>query len=162
MRRRVIRHQLEPWCDPDLVFRVLYGQSDRAFWLDSGIGAQAGFSYLGEGARLVTGDSRGGVLTDTAQAAPARSDIFEFLAERQADGVDEPAGPGGGFRLGWVGWFGYELRSVTMGTRASRHSRYPDAAWMEVVRAIEFDHASRTVTLVALAADARRADSDGE
>jgi anthranilate/para-aminobenzoate synthase component I len=162
MRHRVIRHQLEPWCDPDLVFRVLYGQSDRAFWLDSGIGAQAGFSYLGEGARLVTGDSRGGVLTDTEQAAPSHSDIFEFLAEQQAEGVDEPAGAGGEFRLGWVGWFGYELRSVTMGTRASRHSRYPDAAWMEVVRAIEFDHASRTVTLVALAAGARRADSDGE
>ena len=162
MRRRVIRHQLQPWCDPDLVFRVLYGQSDRAFWLDSGIGARAGFSYLGEGARLVTGDSRGGILTDTAPAAPTHSDIFEFLAEQQAEGVGGPAGPGGEFRLGWVGWFGYELRSVTMGTRASRHSRYPDAAWMEVVRAIEFDHASRTVTLVALAVDIGGTGSDSE
>ena len=167
MRRRVIRHQLEPWCDPDLAFRALYGLSARAFWLDSGIGADAGFSYLGEGVRLVTSDSGGRVLTDTAQAAPAHSDIFEFLADQLVARVDVPAGPGGGFRLGWVGWFGYELRSVTMGTattgtRASRHSRYPDAAWMEVVRAIEFDHASRTVTLVALAVGIGGAGSDGE
>jgi len=81
MRRRVIRHQLEPWCDPDLAFRALYGLSARAFWLDSSIGADAGFSYLGEGVRLVTSDSGGRVLTDTAQAAPAHSDIFEFLAD---------------------------------------------------------------------------------
>lgn len=160
MRHRVIRHKLEPWFDPETVFSVLYGRSDRAFWLDSGLTTRAGFSYLGEGARVVTASVATGLLecdpppTDPSGTESDRAEnIFEFLASTQT-GIDDSADVGGGgFRLGWVGWFGYELRTTTMGSpqpRDVRRSRYPDAAWLEVVRAIEFDHAARTVTLVAL------------
>jgi para-aminobenzoate synthetase component 1 len=164
MRRRVIRSQLALWFEPDVVFSKLYGSSNRAFWLDSGVAARAGFSYLGEGIRVVTVSATTGSLDcdpplddppldDPSAAASKHADnVFEFLASTQGEITGSE---GGGFQLGWVGWFGYELRTTTMESppRAEpRHSRYPDAAWLEVVRAIEFDHAARTVTLVALSA----------
>ncbi|MEO7122093.1 MAG: aminodeoxychorismate synthase component I [Lacisediminihabitans sp.] len=161
MRHSVIRHKAEVWVDPDVVFSTLYGQSDRAFWLDSGVAAGAGFSYLGEGVRLVTAAARTGSLSfdpsvtvESERAAEVAGDIFEFLAGEQSGAVEPAEGAGGGFRLGWIGWFGYELRAKTMALPDAdqvRRSRYPDAAWLEVVRAIEFDHASGTMTLVALA-----------
>lgn len=154
MRPHVIRHQLEPWFDPDVVFAALYARSDRAFWLDAGRAPATGFSYLGEGTRLVTASLATRSLSGTNDAEAAQGDIFEFLGEQQRAGVD--SGGAGGFGLGWVGWFGYELRSTTMGMPSrpdARTSRYPDAAWLEVLRMIEFDHAAHTVTLVALGED---------
>lgn len=155
MRHRVIRHQLRLWFDPEVVFSALYGLSDRGFWLDSGVGAQTGFSYLGEGTRLVLARGEGLVFDppEPPGSEPPATDIFEFLAGEQSEGIESGA-QHGGFELGWVGWFGYELRSLTVGMPSPqeiRRSRYPDAAWMEVVCAIEFDHAARTVTLLALA-----------
>jgi anthranilate synthase component 1 len=49
-----------------------------------------------------------------------------------------------------VGWLGYEVRFETLGQKRTRESRYPDAAFLVVERAIEFDHAAREVTLLAL------------
>ena len=132
MRHHVIRHQLEPWFDPDVVFAALYATSDRAFWLDAGRAPATGFSYLGEGTRLVTASLATRSLSGTNDAEAAQGDIFEFLGEQQRAGVD--SGGAGGFGLGWVGWFGYELRSTTMGMPSrpdARTSRYPDAAWLE-------------------------------
>lgn len=161
MRHTVVRHQLEPWFAPDVVFAALYADSERAFWLDAGPDAVSGFSYLGEGLRLVTASLATGSLTisEPDAALPSTSvsgDIFDFLGEQQGLERDHVVGDRGGFTLGWVGWFGYELRSITMGSPGSadaRRSRYPDAAWLEVVRAIEFDHAAGTVTLLALGDD---------
>ena len=155
MRRRVIRHQLRHWFDPGVVFSTLYGESDRAFWLDTGVTAQTGFSYLGEGNRVVTASAATAALVwDPPEPVQRGStDIFEFLAERQAEGVGWADDREGGFQLGWVGWFGYELRARTMGTPLSGNRflpRYPEAAWLEVLRAVEFDHVARTVTLVTM------------
>ncbi|WP_349897060.1 anthranilate synthase component I family protein [Parafrigoribacterium soli] len=159
MRNDVVRHQLEPWFDPDVVFAALHAADDRVFWLDAGRGAVKGYSYVGQGARLVTASLAAGTLTVSGTGEDSETvagDIFEFLDESaRGDITDGAQGSGaGGFRLGWVGWFGYELRSTTMGAPdVPRRSRYPDAAWLEVLRMIEFDHAARTVTLVALGED---------
>lgn len=168
MRQRVIRHILEGWVDPGAAFSLLYGDSERAFWFDGGAGASDGLSFMGEGVSAVTASLAEGRLRSDPPGRALPDDIFEFLAAQQERAV-EGAGPSGagsrsvesrgagsqgtesqGFGLGWVGWLGYELRARTMGAEPARASRYPDAAWMEVTRALEFDHRAGTVSLLAL------------
>ncbi|CAN5271819.1 N/A [soil metagenome] len=138
--RRVIRQTLDGWVDPAAAFAALYADAPAAFWLDSGSGSTEGISYLGAAARVATAeDLAGGVLP--------------FLRrELAADSIEaDAAAPG--FALGWVGWLGYELRAETMGVAVDRTSRYPDAALMFVDRALAFDHAAGTVTLLSLEHD---------
>lgn len=132
MRPRVSTVTLGRWVDPAVAYAALCGDSEAAFWLDSGPDATTGVSYLGPAETVVT-DFDGPVL--------------DWLRERIPPAVHE-AQPG--FTLGWVGWLGYELRGETMGVPVTRRSRYPDAAWLEVTRALAFDHATRTVTLMTL------------
>ncbi len=138
MRPRVLTASLGRWVDPAVAFAALCRDSDRAFWLDSGAAATAGMSYLGVAADLVT-DFDGPVL-DWLRGELASVDV---------DTTDAPPG----FALGWVGWLGYELRGETMATPVTRQSRYPRAAFLRVVRALAFDHATREVTLLAIDGD---------
>jgi anthranilate/para-aminobenzoate synthase component I len=170
MRRRVIRHLLGDWTDPAVAFSALYATAERSFWLDSGTDAMVGRSYLGEGVRTVTASVTRSELRFDPPRPPFEGSIFEFLAAEQFDATEQldateqfdateqqvSSEPSEGFQLGWVGWFGYELRSQTMHLAKpvrARRSRYPDAAWLEVTRALEFDHAAKTVTLLALGED---------
>ncbi len=157
---------LPEWWDPARVFLALHGTSRHAFWLDAGAQAESGVSYLGaasERSRFVTASVPDGTVTVTVPGDPSvppittPETIFEFLREdlavaaaheeTDAAGPDTGADPGG-FRLGWIGWLGYELGAQTVGTPV-HDSRYPDAALLEVDRAIAFDHSARTVTLLA-------------
>ncbi|MGX5680190.1 anthranilate synthase component I family protein [Schumannella luteola] len=133
MRQRVDTASFERWIDPADAWAALCAGADAAFWLDSGPNATTGRSYLGVASALTT-DFDGPVL--------------DWLSGQARD-VDTSAAPEG-FRLGWVGWLGYELRSETMGTPCTRRSRYPDAAWMLVEQCLVFDHATRTVTALSL------------
>ncbi|TAL42968.1 MAG: anthranilate synthase component I family protein [Salinibacterium sp.] len=135
MRQRVQTASLGRWVDPAVAYAALCGDDDGAFWLDSGPGAVSGMSYLGRASRIVS-EFEAGVLP-WLRAALAAADI---------DTSDAPAG----FALGWVGWLGYEVRGETMGVPV-RESRYPLAAFLSVERALAFDHAAQTVTLLALA-----------
>ena len=133
MRPRVQTAPLGRWVDPVEAWVALCGGADAAFWLDSGPNALTGVSYLGV-ATSVTTHFEGRVL--------------DWLRDQSMDADTDAAPPG--FRLGWVGWLGYELRAETMGVPVAHRSRYPDAAWMFVDRCLAFDHASREVTLLAL------------
>ena len=135
MRPRVLAASLGRWVDPAVAYAAVCGDSDAAFWLDSGPGATTGMSYLGLAAEAVT--EFDGPVLDWLQG------------ELQSQDVDTSDAPPG-FALGWVGWLGYELRGETMGVPVARASRYPLAAWLRVDRAIAFDHARREVTLLAL------------
>jgi para-aminobenzoate synthetase component 1 len=127
---RVLRHPLGRWVEPGQAWASLLADEPNSFWLDSGHGA--GVSYLGAGSRVITGEG-----------------VFDELrADLASRGPADDTGPG--FTLGWVGWLGYELRRITLGTPAARASRYPDAALMFAGRALAFDHATREVTLLAL------------
>jgi anthranilate/para-aminobenzoate synthase component I len=159
------RFPLPGWWDPAFVYLTLHRSNTHSFWLDAGIAAVDGFSYLGAAdaqSRFVTASVPDGTVTVTLPGAGAAAPvgattwpatIFEFLRE-DLDAGDESAtdlgsDPAeGGFRLGWVGWLGYELGAQTVGTPVHA-SRYPDAALLQVNRAIEFDHARHTVTLLA-------------
>ncbi len=153
MRRRLLATPRSAWVDPAAVFSGLCRGDGPAFWLDSGAGATTGWSYLGVASRTGTASVADGTVTEWPPGATAPGTIFEFLRAEQAGGSPEPvdahaaAGP---FRLGWVGWLGYELHAQTMGTGLARRVRHPDAAFMFVDRAVAFDHTSRTVTLLAL------------
>ncbi|GAB3606157.1 hypothetical protein GCM10027413_15660 [Conyzicola nivalis] len=127
---RVLRHPLGRWIEPHRAWAGLLADEPNSFWLDSGQGA--GVSYLGAGSRVIGGP-----------------DVFDELrADLASRRFADDTGPG--FSLGWVGWLGYGLRDVTLGTPPTRASRYPDAALMFADRALAFDHATREVTLLAL------------
>ncbi len=133
MHPTLLRLPLGGGFDPGAVFAALFGGRDDVFWLDSGAD---GVSYLGAGTPVpVDADSVWGVLRDAGAVAQP-----DFGA-----GDDAP-----GFRLGVVGWLGYELRAQTTGAIVGRRSRYPDAAFLRVDRAIAIDAATGHAQLLAL------------
>ena len=148
MRHRVIATHPGGWVDPAAVFSVMCRGSSPAFWLDSGVNAHTGTSYLGLAARTVTESITDGHVVEPESGRRHRGTIFDFL--RTFDVQAEPERSAGDFQLGWVGWLGYELHAHTLRAVAPRQSRYPDAALMYVDRAVAFDHAARTVLLVTL------------
>lgn len=147
MRHRMMTSHFGGWVDPSDCFVALSRGEEPLFWLDSGTEAAAGMSCMGLGSRVVT-CSDGFIRGDVSEAIGQES-IFEFLRREQDSGVSGND-DGMGFPLGWVGWLGYELHESTLHTELGRASRFPDAAFLFADRTIVFDHASRTVTLVAL------------
>ncbi|MBC7592086.1 MAG: anthranilate synthase component I family protein [Salinibacterium sp.] len=131
---RVLCASLGRWVDPAVAYVALCGDADAAFWLDSGPDASTGMSYLGLAASVTTEFD-----------GPVLDWLRMELAAEQIDASDAPPG----FALGWVGWLGYELRGETMDAPADRRSRYPDAAWLRIDRALAFDHATGLVTAMA-------------
>jgi para-aminobenzoate synthetase component 1 len=134
MRARVQTAPLGRWVDPADAYSAICGDSRAAFWLDSGPNATAGHSYLGVASSVTTDFD---------------IPVLDWLRAALAGGVDASAAAPG-FTLGLVGWLGYELRGETMAVPVERASRYPDAAFLTVDRALAFDHAARTVTVMAL------------
>jgi para-aminobenzoate synthetase component 1 len=120
MRHGLLESELGGWFDPAVVF----ASGDWPVWLDSG--DSVGVSYLGLGDRVEASDDPFGLLRTPA------------------------SGDGHGFRLGWVGWLGYELRAATMGMPITHPSALPDSLLLFVDRALAFDHATRTVRAMAL------------
>ncbi|MEV8253807.1 chorismate-binding protein [Rhodoglobus sp. NPDC076762] len=141
MRSRVLTAALPRWVDPAAVFGELMAQqaSDAAgvVWLDSGAAADSGRSYLAVSARAVL---------STELSEP----VFEWMRrEFAATDIDHAAAPAG-FRLGWVGWLGYELRRESLGVEVTTPAVTPDAAWLWVDRVIVVDHGSRSLSVLAL------------
>jgi len=161
------------WLDPADAFDRLHAEAPFAVWLDAGAGASTGMSYLAaahHGSRFVTAVARAGTVTSSRPMDPGTAPvtsvgtIFDFLRSEQgstgAAGSAADARDDVGFRLGWVGWFGYGLvrsgeaesaqdgRAATAASEAAADAT-PDAALLYVDRAIAFDHAARTVTLLA-------------
>ena len=132
---RVLSAPLGRWVDPAVAYRAICGNSDSAFWLDSGQGATIGTSYIG-----LAADVR------TEFDGPVLDWLRDSLAVEQVDASDASSG----FTLGWVGWLGYELRAETMAMPVERPSRHPDAAWLRIERALAFDHSTGRVTVMAL------------
>ena len=139
MHPTLLRLPLGPGFDPGAVFAALYGNRDDVFWLDSGAD---GISYLGAG---------------TAVQVDAENvwEVLRAVAEPGTAGAVAHAGAAGdgdelAFRLGLVGWLGYELRAQTTGAIVGRRSRYPDAAFLRVERAIAIDGATGQAELLAL------------
>ncbi|GHF24704.1 anthranilate synthase component I family protein [Pseudolysinimonas yzui] len=134
MRRRLLRHNLAGRIDPEAAFRALATAGGDVFWLDSG---RHGVHVLGSGARVLP--ERGAVF-DTLRAELEREPIELYRAYPGFDG----------FRLGVVGWVGYEVREETTGVAVTRHDRHPEAAFLRVDRALAIDVEAGTADLLAL------------
>lgn len=156
------RTTLPGWVDPSIAFDALYGGLSHAFWLDCGPDAAAGVSYMGApdiGARVVTASVSGARVSiqhHGISSAPEHmhGSVFDFMKLQLPTAQREPQPLAvqsqhtlPSFALGWVGWLGYELAAVTVGTPIHR-SPTPDAALLEIDRALAFDHSARSVTLM--------------
>ncbi|WP_010202928.1 anthranilate synthase component I family protein [Salinibacterium sp. PAMC 21357] len=141
MRSRVLTAALPRWVDPAAVFgellRIRGGNDAGAVWLDSGVTASSGRSYLAVSERAVL---------STELTEP----VFDWMRrEFQKFDVDVSDAPSG-FRLGWVGWLGYELRGESLGVDITTPASTPDAAWLWVDRVLMFDHDLQSLSLLAL------------
>jgi anthranilate synthase component 1 len=130
MHPTVISSPLGDGFDAEAVFSALFAGRDDVFWLDSGA---EGTSYLGSGTPMAVDAEN---VWDVLRAVPAGT-------AASAAAVD-------GFRLGAVGWLGYELRAQTTGASVTRASRYPDAAFLEVARLVAIDGATGRAEVLAL------------
>ena len=137
MRRRLLRHPLAGRIDPESAFRALSADGGDVFWLDSG---SHGVHVLGSGERILP--PRGEVIA-TLKRELQREPIELY---RSYPGFD-------GFRLGVVGWVGYEVREETTGVPVTRRSRHPESAFLRVDRALAIDVENGTADLLALGDD---------
>jgi anthranilate/para-aminobenzoate synthase component I len=139
--RQLQRARLNQWRDPAAVFAALADNATHAVWLDAGPHAVEGLSYIGI--------PRSDVLLETGETGDLT--IFERLriALQQDAAVDSSAARSDGFALGWVGWFGYELAAHTLGVPTAT-APTPDAAFVYLDWALEFDHAAQTCDVLML------------
>ena len=157
-RPQLRRRALEAWCEPEAVFKALYGEHDHVAWLDSsraGAGV-ARFSFIaapdGPLGRIVRYDAAARTLTvEGASGCEVRHEsVFDHLRREldrlRADAPELPFDFVGGF----VGYFGFELKAEC-GDRLTHESPLPDAAFLACDRVVAFDHRERRIHLVALA-----------
>lgn len=162
-------HRLAAAPDAEAAYRTVFAGRPGAFWLDSGTHAEgtSRFTMMGDGdgplGELVTyrvGERRvrvAGHGTVSEQAAGSFFDYLEREVTRRAlpDDGDLPFG----FRLGYVGYLGYELKAETGGT-AAHASPTPDAAMVFADRALVIDHAEGESYLLRLSRLARDPEVD--
>ncbi|WP_460942492.1 anthranilate synthase component I family protein [Okibacterium endophyticum] len=144
---------LDFWVDPEVAFTELLHGEKVAFWLDGGANASGGMTYMGAPSphapiALTTGSDGEVVLTSGSDPRQTRypGSVFDLLAATSAPVRAAADESDGGFRLGWVGWLGYELGAMTVGSPRHRSS-LPDAALMRADRVIVFDHAAKRLAL---------------
>lgn len=121
---------LDTWSDPETLYLAGLARAPHSFWLDAGPGADAGWSWLGEG---VPHDGPRDVGCGGA-------------------GSRGPDGPPGAFRGGWVGWLGYDAAAARAQAPATDDPTGRDM-WLAVDRFVAFDHAARRVWAIAPAAE---------
>ena len=123
-------------------FCELFAFERPAFWLDSSDGEarRSRFSFMGTGTLIPD--------------VPVFDYLKNELRDRHCSSPELPFDFNGGF----VGYFGYELKSETGGARAHR-SPYPDSRFLFVDRFLAFDHQERCLYLVFAGTTAQRGEA---
>jgi anthranilate/para-aminobenzoate synthase component I len=160
MATRILRFPLQAWLEPEAVFLAAFADEPYVAWLDAGADAEGGISVIAaatEGSRFATASVAEGTVSVGHPGRPSvtrAGDILDLLgASLEAYGDLAPRHPEATeFALGWIGWLGYEYGAAANGVPVSP-TRVPDAAMLFVERAVVFDHAARTVELIALERD---------
>lgn len=120
---------LDGWAEPAALFLRNEALGSHAFFLDAGVGATSGWSYLGIG------------------SAASVDDILAIdMTVRSAD--PWVAGP---FRGGWICWLAYDEAAAAAGAHAVVERGSSRA--LLATRFLAFDHATRQVWAVADDAD---------
>ena len=152
-RTGVLHQQMPVWYDPEDVYEQLVLTRPHHVWRDQGVDAGSGSSFLGwpghtSDVLQVTSDGRlldgfGSVVRPLDPTADPLVVLTAAMTDRLQDHHVESS------TLGWWGWIGYELCSAGVGV-STRADSLELGMQMFVDRGIEFDHVSKTVTLVAL------------
>lgn len=148
----------------EALFSSLFAGDSTAVWLDGNLHGHGSsrFSIMGAPTGPLSRIGRADVATGTVtvtSAAGTESVTFGFFDWLDADlssteltlAEATPELPFE-FRLGWVGYLGYELKAE-VGSPLRHVSDSPDALMMFLDRALVIDHEVRTVHLLALAGD---------
>ncbi|WP_225427996.1 aminodeoxychorismate synthase component I [Dyella tabacisoli] len=153
---------------PQDAFQALFGNGDKAFWLDSSRpnDTNARFSYFGDASgpysevlEYFSAKRKLKIHTRDHETQSAE-DIFTYLereltARRQSALQDCPFD----FNGGYVGYFGYELKGELQGDHA-HVSVTPDACWIFADRVLVYDHHEHEYWLLCLdAADGISAEN---
>ncbi|QHC68530.1 anthranilate synthase component I family protein [Rathayibacter sp. VKM Ac-2759] len=111
-----------PWVDPERAYLALFRDAPASFWLDSGIDATAGRSYLG---------------------ACALDDVVIGDEWPEPDGVGDRA-------LGHYGWITYEAGAsfVSLPPAPAGADGPPAVALLRGDPVLEFDHSAHSLALV--------------
>lgn len=134
--------------DPQAVFSSLYAGDRFAFWLDSEKSERPNARYSIMGSGVTHGAIRFEYdVTDECLTLEGpkgtksiKGDFFTLLSQIfEAVQVATPQYLPFGFKGGFVGYLGYELKGLTGGHKAYR-SGYPDAAFMFAPHFLVFDH----------------------
>lgn len=155
--------------DDQSLFHTLFGREDRAVWLDGNdTNANARFSIMGSGDTLALTDVAAGTVAVETDSGVTTSgqEFFSWLEadlagrrlaggsvdSRMLDEMGLAAALPFGFRPGWVGYLGYELKGQ-LGSSNRHRSDLPDAALLFATRALVVDHQTDTVYLLQLDGD---------
>ncbi|PPF25095.1 anthranilate synthase component I family protein [Rathayibacter rathayi] len=145
---RHVRSVELPWVDPELAYVALFAAAEASFWLDSGPEAVTGRSYLGSCA------------AEDVLVVDAGGEVAAALATVDDETSAGLRGPGGDRALGRYGWISYEAgaASVALPPLPAGADAPPALALLRGDPVLEFDHAKRTLRLVATGAAQELAD----
>lgn len=140
--------------DPETVFVELYGEKEKAFWLDSSRveKGMARFSFIGSAdgplSEAIRYDLVKNVITKESggEVEQIEQDVFSFLNEEMRERFVESDVPFD-FNTGYVGYFGYELKSLNGGDIAHK-AKTPDAYLLFADQIIAFDHEEKATYLL--------------
>lgn len=156
--------------DTQALFDRMFAESEASFWLDSSRfeTGLSRFSFIGDdrgplSETLTYRVGSGAVTVRAGQRLRVETgNIFDVLNSRLAERRIEPAELPFDFVGGYVGYFGYELKSENDDTAQLHTSETPDAMWMFADHIIAVDHEAN-LTYVLAVVDGRagiRADAD--
>lgn len=118
---------------PEALFRELFANERHAFWLDGALVTERSrFSYMGASEDVYTS---------------GEGKIFDFLEQALRHTRIESLAVPFPFTGGYVGYFGYELKSEC-GARNRHESGLPDAVLLRVERFLAVDNQEQTLYLV--------------
>lgn len=160
-------------CNSEQIFLALFGDSEDSVWLDSSSteGGRARFSFMGSrGGRLwkrvkyslppVGGEGQGTVSVEYSDGSKKSfcTSIWDYLDEEFTNlhlhSTTDMSSLPFDFHGGFVGYFGYELKSTTCG-RQAHNSSCPDACLFFMDRFLAIDHKMSDIYVVVLDEDDR-------
>lgn len=154
------------------IFTALFADEPEAVWLDGNMPGHpdSRFSIMGAPtgplSRVVTATVPAGTVEvrSTCGTETLRSGLFDWLnADLQSTELVQSAEVAKlpfAFRLGWVGYLGYEL-NAEVGSPGKHASEQPDALMMFLDRALVVDHEQGSVYLLALSSEGVTEDDCG-
>ncbi|HWE87995.1 MAG TPA: aminodeoxychorismate synthase component I [Pseudonocardiaceae bacterium] len=155
---RMISVELPGEADSEAVFLEFFAEGPDCFWLDSSR-VEAGlsrFSFLGDASGPLSEvltyrvDSGAVTVRDAAGARAIGGSVFDVLDARlRQRPLRDPADLPFDLTGGYVGYFGYELKSEC-GATTRYTADTPDAAWIFADRLVVVDHQENLTYVLAL------------